>query len=144
EFEVRVAGEMIDVLHRARHEVVDRNHAMVARQQEIHQVRSQEAGASGHDGSGWGTGSAARLALRHGALVCGNRPGLAIVALKIHFRLHSFVIVSSRFRSARQSNAHAAALCRLTSGGIVLGSVTATLMAAAVRSSKYRYCSSQN
>src|SRR2546425_7195848 len=59
------------------------------------------------------------------------------------FCLHSFVIVSSRFKIARDTIAHAATLCRFTSGGTFLMSGTATASAAALRSSKYLYCSSQ-
>src|SRR5438093_11075537 len=59
------------------------------------------------------------------------------------FCLHSFVIVSSRFKIARLTIAHAATLCRFTSGGTFLMSGTATASAAALRSSKYLYCSSQ-
>src|SRR2546428_11499200 len=52
------------------------------------------------------------------------------------FPHHSFVIVSSRFKIARLTIAHAATLCKFTSGGIFFKSATATLTAAAVRFSK--------
>src|SRR6266576_4127510 len=61
----------------------------------------------------------------------------------VHLFRHSFVIVSSRFKIARLTIAHAATLCRFTSGGTFLMSGTATASAAALRSSKYLYCSSQ-
>src|SRR5207247_640469 len=54
--------------------------------------------------------------------------------------LHSFVIVSSRFKMARDTIAHAATLCRFTSGGTFLMSGTATASAAALRSSQCLYC----
>src|SRR5205085_1955986 len=49
---------------------------------------------------------------------------------------YSFVMVSSKFKIARLTMAHAATLWRFTSGGIFAGSERATLAAAAVRSSK--------
>src|SRR5207249_11088869 len=55
---------------------------------------------------------------------------------------HSLVIVSSRFKMARETIAQAATLWRLTSEGTFLSEGTATASAAALRSSKYLYCSS--
>src|SRR5436190_17712453 len=49
---------------------------------------------------------------------------------------HSFVIVSSKFKIALLTIAHAATLWRFKSGGICFKSDTATLTAAAVRFSK--------
>src|SRR5207302_7477415 len=59
------------------------------------------------------------------------------------FRTYSFVIVSSRFKIARDTIAQAATLCRFTSGGTFLRSATATASAAEERFSKYLYCSSR-
>src|SRR6266853_6359878 len=60
------------------------------------------------------------------------------------YKLHSLVMVSSRFKMARLTIAQAATLCRLISGGILVRSGEATLTAAAVSFSKWSYCSFQN
>ena len=51
EFEAAIAAQVRDVIHRAGHEVVYADDLVAARQQQINQVRAQEArGASDHGG----------------------------------------------------------------------------------------------
>ena len=52
EFVVRVAGQVRDVVDRSRDKIINSNHAMAARQQQVGEVRAKKSRASRHDGSG--------------------------------------------------------------------------------------------
>ena len=53
EFEIRVAAEVRDVVHRAGDKIVEADDFVAARQQQIGQVRTEKAGGTGDDGNGW-------------------------------------------------------------------------------------------
>ena len=55
EFEIRVAAQMRDVVHRAGDKIVDANDFVAARQQQVGQMRAEKTGGAGDDGNGWGS-----------------------------------------------------------------------------------------
>ena len=52
EFEVRVAGQMGNIVHRAGDKIVNADDLVAARQEQIGQVRTQKPGGAGDDGGG--------------------------------------------------------------------------------------------
>ena len=56
ELEAGIPAQVGNVIHPARDEIVDADHAVPARQQQIHQVRAQETRGTGDDRGGPGAG----------------------------------------------------------------------------------------
>ena len=52
EFEMGIAAEVGDVVHRTGDKIVDGDDLVAAREQQVRQVRAQKSGAAGDDGSG--------------------------------------------------------------------------------------------
>ena len=52
EFEIRVAAQVRDVVHRARDEIINADDLVPARQQQVAQMRAKKSRAAGDDGSG--------------------------------------------------------------------------------------------